>query len=116
MEYDRGRIGEVAGRSSSGGLSMPSIGIIGKRGVWVIPAALRKQYELAEGTLVIAEATPAGILLRPAKAVPVERYSDERKAALLLNAAVDEADYQRARGMVQRMGLDPDQIPHERPR
>lgn len=92
-----------------------TVGVIGKRGVWVVPVALRKRFGLEEGALVIAEATEKGILLRPAKAVPVEKYSNERQAELILNAAVDEADYQRPRRVVQEMGLDPDQIQHDRP-
>lgn len=39
---------------------------IGKRGAWVVPASLRHRYGLDEGTLVIAEPRPDGILLKPA--------------------------------------------------
>lgn len=44
---------------------------IGKRGAWIVPANLRQRYGLEEGALVIAEARPEGILLRPAIASPV---------------------------------------------
>jgi len=44
---------------------------IGKRGAWVVPARLRHLYGLEEGTLVIAEPRPDGILLKPAVATPV---------------------------------------------
>lgn len=81
----------------------------------MIPARLRRKFGLEEGSEVIAEETDQGILLRPAVTLAVERYSTERKAELLLNDAVDEEDYARAREEVRRLGLDPDAIPHERP-
>ena len=40
----------------------------------------------------------------------------ERKAEFLLSTATTEKDYQRARKDVQRLGVDPDSIPHRRPR
>ena len=88
---------------------------VGKRGTVVIPAALRRRFGLEEGSLVIAEDTEEGILLRPAVAVPLEVYSDERKAEFLLSNAVDSEDYARAGEEVRRMGLDPDEILHRRP-
>jgi len=48
-------------------------------------------------------------------ALPMEMYSPERKAAFLLENAIDPVDYERARDEVRRMGLDPDRIPHSRP-
>ncbi len=38
---------------------------VGKRGTIVIPADLRRKYRLEEGSLVIAEARPEGVLKRP---------------------------------------------------
>lgn len=88
---------------------------IGRRGTLVIPAALRRRFGLDEGSEVIAEETPEGILIRPAVTLPVEIYSPERRAEFLLSNAVDEGDYRDARETVQAMGLDPDAIRHERP-
>ena len=88
---------------------------MGKRGVLVIPAALRRRFGLEEGTLVIAEDRGDGILIRPARAVPVEIYTPERKAEFLLNNSIDEDHYQRTREEVRKMGLDPDAIPHDKP-
>ena len=51
----------------------------------------------------------------PAVTVPVEVWSPERKAAFLLENAVDDDDYEWSRAEVRRMGLDPDQILHGRP-
>jgi len=88
---------------------------VGRRGTVVIPARLRKRFGMKEGTIVIAEECAEGVLLRPAVAVPVEIYSDERVAEFLLNNAVGEEDYGQAVAEVRRMGIDPDSIPHEKP-
>ncbi len=89
---------------------------IGKRGVVVIPAALRQQLHLHEGDLMIAENHGDGILLKLAVALPIEMYSPERKAEFILSNAVDPSDYKAARKEVKAMGLDPDKIPHKKPK
>jgi len=88
---------------------------IGKRGTLVIPAKLRRRFGIEEGSEVIAEATPQGILIRPAVTVPLELYTEERKAEFLLSNAVDAEDYETAVQEVRRMGLDPADISHQRP-
>lgn len=88
---------------------------IGKNGTLVIPARLRRRYGLSEGSLVILDDLEEGLRLRPAMALPVEIYTDRRKAELLLNNAVDAADYRRAQREVRKLGLDPATIPHKRP-
>jgi AbrB family looped-hinge helix DNA binding protein len=88
---------------------------VGKRGVIVVPAKLRKRFGIEEGSIVIAEEKENGILIRPAMVVPVERYTPQRKAEFLLSNAVDAADYRQARKEVRKLGLDPDSIPHRRP-
>lgn len=88
---------------------------VGKRGAIIVPANLRRRFGIEEGTIVTAEEKGDGILIRPAVVVPVERYAPERKAEFLLSNAIDEADYRSARKAVQKMGLNPDAIPHSRP-
>lgn len=88
---------------------------VGKRGVVVIPARMRRRFGLEEGALVIAEEREDGILLRPAVAMPVEIYTPERKAEFLLSNAVEEEEYEEAVKEVRQMGLDPEKIPHYRP-
>ena len=44
---------------------------VGKRGMIVIPARLRRAFGIEEGTMVIAEARQDGILIRPAVTVPI---------------------------------------------
>jgi AbrB family looped-hinge helix DNA binding protein len=89
---------------------------VGKRGTVVIPAQLRRQYGIEEGSLVITEAHDDGVLIRPAVALPVESYTDERKAEFLLSNAVDEQDYAWAVQEVRKLGIDPEAVPHERPK
>ena len=88
---------------------------VGKRGTVVIPAKLRREYGIEEGSFVITEAREDGVLVRPAVALPVETYSDQRTAEFLLTNAVDEQDYAWAREEVRKLGLDPDHVPHDRP-
>ena len=88
---------------------------VGKRGTVVLPARLRRQFGIEEGSLVIAEASDQGILVRPAIAVPIEVYTPERRAEFLLSNAVDADDYAWAVEEVRRLGLDPDAIPHHKP-
>jgi len=88
---------------------------VGKRGAIVVPAKLRKRFGIEEGSIVIAEETEDGILIRPAIVIPVEQYTPQRKAEFLLSDAVDNADYRKARKEVRKPGLNPKSIPHLRP-
>lgn len=88
---------------------------IGRNGALVIPAKMRRRLGLDEGDLVLIEETGDGLVIRPAVAMPIEVYSKERKAEFLLNNAINQDDYEAARQAVQKLGLDPDNIPHERP-
>lgn len=45
-------------------------------------------------------------------ALPIEIYSDRRKAEFLLENAVDDEDYRRALEEVRELGLNPDDVPH----
>jgi antitoxin PrlF len=49
-----------------------------RRGVITLPVRLRNAVGLSPEGQLIAEATPEGLLLRPAVTLPVEIYSDER--------------------------------------
>lgn len=89
---------------------------VGKRGTVVIPVALRQKYGFEEGSKLIVEALPEGVLLRPVVTLPVEIYTPERKAEFLLNNAITPEEYAAAVRAVQKMGLDPAKIPHKRPK
>jgi len=85
---------------------------VGKRGTIVIPAALRQKYGFEEGSQIVVEPVPEGVLLRPVVMLPIEIYTPERKAEFLLNNAITPEDYATAVEQVREMGLDPEQIPH----
>jgi AbrB family looped-hinge helix DNA binding protein len=89
---------------------------VGKRGAVVIPARIRRQFGIEEGTTVLVDAGPEGVLIRPAVTVPVEVYSRERKAAFILESWLKPADYPKLRDQVRRMGVDPYKVPHTRPK
>jgi AbrB family looped-hinge helix DNA binding protein len=89
---------------------------VGKRGTVVIPARLRRQFGIEEGSWIVAEPRKDGILIRPAVLVPIETYTPERRAEFLLSNAVDAKDYARACKLVRKMGLDPAQIRHRQPK
>jgi len=89
---------------------------IGKRGTLVIPAPLRKKFRIEEGSLVIAEEHPEGILIKPAVALPIEIYTKERKAEFLLANAVDEKDRTWAEREIRKLGLDPERLESRLPR
>src|SRR5437660_10047127 len=89
---------------------------VGKRGAIIVPAKLRKRFGIEEGTLVTAEEKEDGILIRPAVVIPIERYTLERKAEFLLSNATNQSDYRNARKAVRKLGLNPDSVPHRKPR
>jgi AbrB family looped-hinge helix DNA binding protein len=89
---------------------------VGKRGAIIVPAKLRRQFGIEEGSIVTAEARDDGILIRPAVIVPVERYTPERKAEFMLSNATNAEDYREARKAVRKLGLNPDSIQHHRPK
>jgi len=60
------------------------------------------------------EASAGGARLGAGVVVPVEAYSNRRRAEFLLNNAVGAAEYQAALAAVRGMGLDPADIPHPR--
>ena len=48
------------------------------RGTITLPAKLRKEMGIEADSLLIAETTEDGILMRPAVALPVEVYSEDQ--------------------------------------
>ncbi|HZB87682.1 MAG TPA: AbrB/MazE/SpoVT family DNA-binding domain-containing protein [Terracidiphilus sp.] len=88
--------------------------VMGKRGTLVVPAKLRERYKLGEGSPMLVEERPDGILLRPATTTPVdvEIYTPERLAEFFLNNAMTKEGYLEAREDVKEMGIDPDSIDH----
>lgn len=89
---------------------------VGDGGTLSIPEEFRRRHGLDPESTVIVESRDDGIFLRPASSLSRHTYSEERRAEFLLTNAVDEDDYREAVEIVRSMGLDPEQIPHERPR
>lgn len=89
---------------------------VGKRGMVVLPAKLRKRFGIEEGSYVIAEERDEGILIRPAVVTPIEMYTPERVAEFFLGSAIDKESYAEAVAAVRGMGLDPKKIAHVKPR
>lgn len=57
---------------------MTTLITLNERGSLTLPAKLRKSAGFQAKDLLMAEVTPAGILLRPTVTLPVEVYSEER--------------------------------------
>src|SRR5476651_1596200 len=89
---------------------------VGKRGTIVIPSSLRRRFGVHEGDLLITEDHGDGILIIPAVAMPIERYSLKRRAEFILSNATEQKDYDKACEEVRKLGLDPNTIKHHRPR
>lgn len=97
---------------------------MGKRGTVVIPAKLRKRLGMTDGSLLLVSEVDGAVRLRVAKVlaadapeavvevVGVETRVDE--ARQVLEAVRDLGEYFAAMEEVRRMGLDPDEVPHER--
>lgn len=66
------------------------------RGVVTLPAKLRAAVGIRADDQLIVEATPEGLLLRPAVTLPVEIYSPSREREF------DEAEAELARAMSRR--------------
>ena len=98
---------------------MADVSKVGKRGAVVIPAALRRRFGIEEGSLVIAEESESGVLIRPAIALPSDEYHQRFFAELDRGYAALRQDPDAWREeLVERQaldgtlmdGLDPDEL------
>lgn len=98
------------------GLAVAGVSLITNyaTGITAAPLDHAEVTEVAEATHDVLEGVVRAFV-REGATLPIEKYSLDRKAELLLNNAVDEEDYTRAREEVKRLGLDPDSIAHEPP-
>ncbi len=83
---------------------------MGKRGTLVIPARLREQLGLQEGTLLVTESTGGEIRLRPALIYEPEVWSPERKAYFMLMNSLTKEEWNRMIPDVLALGVDPSGI------
>ena len=96
-------------------MSLPEITKIGKRGTIVIPAELRRRFDLKEGSQVIVEEREDGLSVRPAVTLPVEIYSPERKAEFLLEQRSQQGRLPLGGPRGTADGVDPRKIIHKKP-
>jgi len=83
---------------------------MGKRGTLVIPAKLRKQFGLEDGSLLITEAANGEIRLRPAVLYEPEVWGPERTAYFMLINSMTREEWDRMIPDVLAMGVDPTKI------
>jgi hypothetical protein len=87
---------------------------VGPNGALVVPESICNALQIKEGSLLFLEFDGDRLIVRSG-ASSTEYYFDHRRAEFLLNNAVNASDYLLAREHVKRLGLDPDEIPHEKP-
>jgi len=84
---------------------------MGKRGTIVLPAKLRKQFGLEDGSLLVTEAKDGEIRLRPAFVYEPEVWSPQRKAYLTLINAMTQEEYDEVSALLREEGIDPNDAP-----
>jgi AbrB family looped-hinge helix DNA binding protein len=84
---------------------------MGKRGTLVLPAKLRRQFGLEDGSLLVTEAKAGEIRLRPAFVYEPEVWTPERKAYLTLMNAITQEEYDRMSSQLREEGIDPAGVP-----
>lgn len=88
---------------------------MGKRGTVVLPAKLRKQFGLQDGSLLVTEAKEGEIRLRPAFIYEPEMWTPERRAYLTLMNAITQEEYDRISDQLREEGIDPAHVPDLEP-
>lgn len=83
---------------------------MGKRGTIVLPAKLRKQFGLADGSLLLTEAKDGEIRLRPAFLYEPEVWSPDERAYFILINSMTKEEWDRNLPDVVGMGIDPERI------
>lgn len=84
---------------------------MGKRGTLVLPAKLRKQFGLEDGSLLNVESKDGQISLRPSHAYEVEIWTPQRKAYLVLINSMTQEEYDRNAAYLREEGIDPTDAP-----
>jgi hypothetical protein len=64
---------------------------------------------------VVVESREDGLFLRPVSSLSRHACSKKHRAEFLLSNAADGGDYRRAVETVRAMGLEPENVSHERP-
>ena len=80
---------------------------MGKRGTIVLPAKLRKQFGLQDGSLLVTEAKDGEIRIRPAFLYEPPVWSPEETAYYILINSVTKEEWDRNIPDVLALGVDP---------
>lgn len=83
---------------------------MGKRGTLVLPAKMRKQFGLEDGSLLVTEVKDGEIRLRPALLYEPEVWSPEETAYFILINSMTREEWDRNLPHVLELGVDPAQI------
>ncbi len=83
---------------------------MGKRGTVVIPAKLRKQFGLEDGSLLVAETNQGAIRLRPIAVDEPEIWSDEERSFFILVNSMTKEEWDQNLPDVLALGVDPRKI------
>jgi AbrB family looped-hinge helix DNA binding protein len=83
---------------------------MGKRGTIVLPAKLRKQFGLEDGSLLITEAKDGEIRIRPAFVYEPEVWSPEETAYFILINSMTKEEWDENLPHVLELGVDPTKI------
>jgi len=90
---------------------MPTTTIkMGKRGTLVLPAKLRKQFGLTDGSLLTTEIKDGEIRIRPAYIYEPEVWSDETRSYFLLINSMTKEKWDSNLPEVLELGIDPTRI------
>jgi AbrB family looped-hinge helix DNA binding protein len=84
---------------------------MGKRGTIVLPAKLRKQFGLGDGSLLVTEVKDGEIRLRPGFVIEPEVWTPQRKAYLTLINAMTKEEYDEVSALLREEGIDPTDAP-----
>lgn len=87
---------------------------MGKRGTVVIPARIRKRLGMTDGCFLLLRENEHGCELQLARLEAQPADNRRALAASLLSNARDLGEYLAAIEEVRNLGLEPDDVPHER--
>jgi AbrB family looped-hinge helix DNA binding protein len=83
---------------------------MGKRGTVVIPAKLRKQFGMEDGSHLMVESKDGGISIRPATVYEPEVWSDEERCYFILINSMTKEEWDANLPDVLARGIDPAKI------
>jgi AbrB family looped-hinge helix DNA binding protein len=83
---------------------------MGKRGTIVLPAKLRKQFGLEDGSLLITEAKDGEIRIRPAFLYEPPVWSPEETAYFILINSMTKDEWDENLPYVRDLGVDPAKV------